>query len=470
MVAFPPINPLWPGSWWKLILLITSSPKWYKDLSDQRPPNSAPISEVNRFSDWTVNSVGLGTTSTISDPRFNTILTEAEVESALRGLQKTCNIKLSETPNRSYWGHKSSVVYIPPITALGPGKPPRKPPQKPKTASVLITSGFHGRERGGPDSLVYFLTDLLHAYVHRRGLQYGNRIYSKWEVAMVLELGIVILPVVNPDGLAWDQQFHSCWGNNLNFKNRRSKNGNVLDGIGVNIDRNFDVAWDFRRIYSPEAEDVSSDNPSHELYHGDAPFSEPESRNVAAVFEQHKDIRWYLNAGEKSRVVTHPWGIDVVQTTKPEQNWRNEDFDGMRGVDERLYGEYMDLQDLHVFKNTSAAIAKSIQYLQGKKFRDLEDLKKQNLTPLAASGTATDWAYSRHLVDDSLEKVYSFKLQVGMSDEEAHDIAIQGLCPFYPTSKQYKNALREAAVGYMEFLLEVAKHEDRTVPKTPRLT
>src|SRR5512134_3033899 len=53
---------------------------------------------------------------------------------------------------------------------------PRWDPLRPFTppAGVLFIHGVHARERGGPEIALAFAADLLYAYDHGQGLQYGG--------------------------------------------------------------------------------------------------------------------------------------------------------------------------------------------------------------------------------------------------------------------------------------------------------
>ncbi|WYZ38226.1 hypothetical protein EsH8_III_000140 [Colletotrichum jinshuiense] len=420
-----------------------------KSLKDQRLHDTAPIGTVDRFDNGAVFPTGLGVNQTVHKFDYSTILNAREVESALHGLGKEYGVQLIHAPHESYWGHKSLVGFVPRNNSTGR--------RGTRSHRAFLTAGANGRERGGPDSLIYFISDLLWANKHNEDLQYNAIKFTVGQVRRVLSLGIILFPVVNPDGLVWDQRWNNCWGKNLNWTSRRHPF--TLDGMGVNVDRNYNFAWDYRRVFSDRAGDVSSDNPSHELFHGRGPFSEAESRNVAWVFNTHAQIRWFLDVHSGNRVITHPWTHAVLQATNPEQNWRNRRFDGKRGDLAAGYGEYMVPKDLSVYRDVAANVAAQMSNVTGAPFKDASALRAEGKSPPAASGSAIDWVYSRHIVNDRLGKTYSFKLSLGASEEEAYNVALRGGCSYYPTSKQYHDSIQESAVGYMTFLLNAAKYE-----------
>ena len=165
----------------------------------------------------------------------------------------------------------------------------------PNLYHVYFTAGVHSRERGGPDNLIYFISDLLYAQKHSTGLTYGAKSFSKADVIKALNTGIVFFPLVNPDGLWHDQKTDSLWRKN---RNPADATPGVEATIGVDINRNYDFLWHFRRHFHSSAcasTTLASDRPIDETYHGRYAFSEPETRNVALVFDQFPRLRWYMD-------------------------------------------------------------------------------------------------------------------------------------------------------------------------------
>lgn len=419
-------------------------------------PDFAPVSLIDRFANCSEPPAGPATLGA-AHPHFDTILSTREIESAIYGLKDHFNVKLTAAPYKSIMGFTTVVISIPPTHGRQNDIQTKKndtsglDPNRPR--GVLLTSGFQGRERGGPDSLVYFLSDLLHAHKNKKGLAYGQVTFSHEQIEAVVREGVMAIPMVNPDGIVWDQRHNNCWGNNRN-------------GSGVNIDRNFDIVWDYKRYFSKDAMEVASDLPTHELYHGTEPFSEAESRNVKWVIENNPGIGYFVSAGPQSTPgVDGRWDIDTTSSNDSSMNWRNKFYDGKRGLlhsTEGSYGEYMAPEDQrHVLKlrldiETHMMAASGRRFYQGGRRNPLGALHQFFRAHLSASGTATDWAYSRHIVNTTATKVFSFRMRFGQTEDEAYAIAKEGGCPFYPTSEQYKNSLAEAAAGYMRFLLSAA--------------
>ncbi|CAG4987475.1 unnamed protein product [Colias eurytheme] len=68
---------------------------------------------------------------------------------------------------------------------------------------------------------------------------------------------------------------------------------------GVNINRNFDIDWSISD---------SSSSPCSHLYAGIAPFSEPESRFIRSLLEEHgRNIQLYISLQNTGGFISYPW-------------------------------------------------------------------------------------------------------------------------------------------------------------------
>ncbi|KXH31380.1 carboxypeptidase A [Colletotrichum nymphaeae SA-01] len=436
-------------------LIVTALLSNGKTIQDYRLMDSAKVNTIDRFHDGARFPRGIGTNQSSSPDDYRTVFNAWEVNSAMKGLEREYGVQLTQAPFGTYWKQKSTVAFLP--VPDGVSRVERK------NYRVYLTAGVQARERGGPDSLLYFISDLLWADKHKAMLVYNTTtVFTLAQVRQVLSLGIIIFPLVNPDGKLWDERWNNCWGNNINPTSRPSESG--IDGIGVNIDRNFNFTWDYRKIYNQQALDVASDKPEHELFHGPAPFSEAESRNMAWVIDQYPSIKWYLDVHTKNRIVSHAWSDTPIQTTNPEMNFRNQSYDGKRGDVNTQYGEYMTPKDHDIYKDISNNMAEQMEKVSGEPFYSIDKLRKKGRVFQGSSGTAIDWAYSRHVVNEAATKIMSFKLKFGISEEEAAETGQKGGCQYYPSRKIYKRGISESAVGYMTFLLNVAKYENMKGP------
>ncbi|GBP50446.1 Zinc carboxypeptidase A 1 [Eumeta japonica] len=111
---------------------------------------------------------------------------------------------------------------------------------------VWLDAGIHSREWIGPAVATYIANYILKNYSDLPGSLTNKDWY--------------IVPVVNADGYEYTHTQDRMWR-----KNRARYQGQCF---GVDLNRNFSLGW---------GERGSSEIPSHVLYRGPRPFSEPES-------------------------------------------------------------------------------------------------------------------------------------------------------------------------------------------------
>ena len=212
--------------------------------------------------------------------------------------------------------------------------------------TVVLFAGVHAREWGGPDILVSFLERLTAAVATGAEIALPGYTVSAADVERIGNgLDVVVFPQANPDGRAYSMRPD---GNEMWRTNRRPS---PVGGVDVN--RNYDWLWDFRRHFDPRAltrgEVSVSDTRGDDTYHGPQAFSEPETRNVAWLVDRYPTTRFLTDVHSFSELILYPWGDDDNQSTKPEQNFHNPAFDRKRGLlaqnghpEARRYGEYLD--------------------------------------------------------------------------------------------------------------------------------
>ncbi|PHH88051.1 hypothetical protein CDD83_8063 [Cordyceps sp. RAO-2017] len=417
-----------------------------------------------------------------ADRNMTSILNVREIRSGLLGLAHAYDdVKLFVAPYRTFESRRLYGVTV--------GNRPR----------VFIQSGVHARERGGPDFVLYFVADLLAARAEGSGVRYGSQTYTNEQVRTALSAGIVLLPVVNPDGVVFDQRTNSCWRKNRNTKsalgslsNRNSSagtyrrvNGTVIDpSVGVDLNRNFAFMWDFRRLFDTRPGGngrrgaAVSDDPGKEVFHGTAPLSEPETRNVAWLLRRHHTLSWFLDLHSLSGRVLYGWSDDDIQTTDPRQNFANASYDGLRGHIEHgeaddstarkdgdsraasagQYGEFMEAADLRAEESAARRIADAMSRAGPLPYRPGPTA---SLYP--AGGTAIDQALGPYYAREcGAYRVHGLTVEFGdFSDSED--------CPFYPDAAAYHHSMRQVAAGLMELLLTAAGPEgERKVYRCPK--
>lgn len=390
-----------------------------------------PIGNGDRFKNGCTAPVGLG----IDDRNLKSILNVGEVTTALEGLANVYKdqVELFTPPFETYENRTMPGAAV--------GKNPR----------VFIMSGIHARERGGPDTVVYFLADLLAANKAGTGLDYGGKKYTNKQVKKALSAGIVVMPITNPDGVAYDQETDSCWRKN---RNPESSNGAPSGrDIGIDLNRNYDFIWDFEKAFTPDVSPASN-NPASEVFCGTEPESEAETKAVVWALDQYKDLTWMLDLHSYGPSILYAWGDDETQTKFPKKNFVNDKFDGKRGYTGgpdppgSVYKEYFTADDL---KTEVDGTDKMIESMLAAGNVEYTNYPAVGLYP--TSGASNDYAMGRYYGGLSCghSRMFGLTLEFG-SGENSGDPA----CPFYTTKPEYHNHIRQVSAGFMEMMLLAA--------------
>jgi len=260
------------------------------------------------------------------------------------------------------WDGSRTVAYLRIGTGTGGGRP-----------RILIVAGVHGRELAPPDAVLTFIEKLLNAYTQGLPLVYNQFIdtrggksikYKKFTIPynpdvqqIIQKTELYVLPCANPDGRAFVQ---SPGGFKMWRKNRRPAPPGTTcppmpaglsaedlkfvsnDPTGVDLNRNFDVAWDFRTYYSasfftaianvPHPATLGvSDSPCNiaQTFHGPAAtprVREPETQNIVDIVVNNK-INFYMDVHSDAGQILFPWGIAGNQESKPDQSFKNTALD-----------------------------------------------------------------------------------------------------------------------------------------------
>jgi murein tripeptide amidase MpaA len=286
-----------------------------------------------------------------------TFLNVVEIESALSGLAATYPslCKLITLPHLTAEKRQSHALLI--------GTGTRCP-----EAGVLIISGAHAREWGGPDICINFATDLLEAYTLGTGLVYGGTSYTASEIKSIVErVDVIVFPDINPDGRHYSQTTFAMWRKNRNT----ASSGGVATKIGVDVNRNYDFLWDFNTAFAPGAQaggTLASTSPSSDLFHGTAPFSESETKNVLWLIERYPHINWFMDIHSYGGDILHAWGDDSNQSSDPSKNFTNPAWNGQRGLPGDTYGEYIGACDLATVASAGNAMSAAIAGVRGETY------------------------------------------------------------------------------------------------------
>jgi murein tripeptide amidase MpaA len=377
---------------------------------------TAPIGTSDRFKAGTVAPKGLGTQP--AGTTIPSIMNVGEISSAIQALVNIYGVSTVTLPYTTVNGATSVAGFV------GAGTDKSK-------YHLYLSAGVHARERGGPDNLIYWIADLLAAKKAGTGLTYGKKTYTNAQVNSVLNAGIVFFPLVNPDGVAYDQSSGSLWR-----KNRNTKSGTSGSSIGVDINRNFDFLWNFKKYFDP-SQSPASTSPSSETFYGTAPESEAETKNHVSVYSSFPKIRWFMDIHSAAGDILYSWGDDDNQSSGTTMNFLNAAYDGKRGVvSDTVYKEYIPSADSTAIKKVASATVAAMKAVGGRSYTALQAV---GLYP--TSGASDDYAFSRYWAKSGVNKVYGFTMEFGYSTN------------FYPTLTEFNQNILDTNAGFMDWAL-----------------
>lgn len=226
------------------------------------------------------------------------------------------------------------------------------PDQDEEEPQVCFDALMHAREGASMATVMYFMNYLLENYGRDSVVTY-----------LINNREMYFLPCLNPDGYEYNRQI-SPNGGGMWRKNRRD-NG---DGsYGVDLNRNFPVAWNWD-------DSGSSSDGFDETYRGTTALSEPEAFYFAE-FIKSKSIRTHFNYHTYSNIILYPWSYIPDPTP-----------------DADMFLEYA--RDMSKSNGYNFGGGDAIGYF--------------------ANGTLSDWMYGEQAEKD---KIFSFVVEVGTSDD-----------------------------------------------------
>src|SRR3954471_786047 len=324
------------------------------------------------------------------------------------------------------------------------------------TATVVVLGGVHARAWAAPAALLSLAEGLVGAYAGSRALEHAEWIdetarppitYAAWsvsaaEVKRIIEgVTLVLVPLVNPDGrdftFAGTDDLHYMWR-----KNRRPAPAGHTGQwcAGVDLNRNFDIAWDFERYYNAAAAaevQSSKDACDPQIYIGPSAASEPETRNVQSIVTELRPS-YFMDVHSYARDILFPWGMDDDQAREPTQNFHNPDWDrtglhhGRDGAG-GSYGEYLPSDRAAA----PPAIARRTADARGDQAaphpragrRSIYTVK-QALGLYPTTGTSDDYCAALTMLDSSRPATYAFCLECGI--DQAPDDPTDNEGGFHP--------------------------------------
>ncbi|MBB3122643.1 hypothetical protein FHS04_000131 [Mesoflavibacter sabulilitoris] len=177
------------------------------------------------------------------------------------------------------------TIYYVRITGNESSTPENTKPQ------ILFTSMIHSREVSALMNNIYFMWYLIENYNTNdavKELVDNNELY--------------FVPIVNPDGLRWNEHL-SPNGGGLQRKNTRPNTGSNSSSTsirGVDLNRNFDYYWGYNNV-------GSSGSQTSNTYRGPSPSSEPETQ-IMEDFILSRNFQTAVWNHSYANSVPHPYG------------------------------------------------------------------------------------------------------------------------------------------------------------------
>ena len=185
---------------------------------------------------------------------------------------------------------------------------------------------------------------------------------------------------------------------------------------------------------------LASDDPRQETFHGTAPFSEPETRNVAWIIDQFPRLRWYMDIHSAAGQILFNWGDDENQSNDPGMSFLDPRWDGRRGlVNLADYREWISEEDDGAARGVARRVAAAMRAVGGRSF-----LPVQAVGLYPTSGASDDYMFSRFQANPGLNKAYGYTMEFGYPTN------------FYPTVAEFHQNVLDVGAGLMEFCLAAA--------------
>lgn len=259
---------------------------------------------------------------------------------------------------------------------------------------VLLVGGTHARELMNPDAIIELAIDLLLSYANGTDIVYGGQRFTAAQVKLILEAeDLWLLPCLNPDGREYVMTVDDMWR-----KNRRTNRGSPCKGVDLN--RNYDLVWGV-------TQGQTSCSACSEVFCGPSAFSEPETKNVKALLNQHH-ICCFADVHSFSELILYPWGHAPTQTVDPTKRFTTLPTGTCAPIAIANYKEYMPPRDLLRFQTVGQRIVDAIKAVRGRVYTS-----QASIALYPTTGTAGDYAYSRHIANPRLRKTYGYTFETG---------------------------------------------------------
>jgi len=306
--------------------------------------------------------------------------------------------------------------------------------------TVLVIAGMHAREWGQSDAVISFARKLIAAalgstafiipsYTDAAGNTFAQvTVDADTIFKMDIGLEILLVPLANPDGRAFSQ---SDPANRFWRKNRRPRAAAADPDatVGVDLNRNFDIAWDYKHFYTTTFADTAlptmlpapilsaSDDPADDRFGGIPlpgaarprhPDSEPEARNLIWLLDNHP-VTYSVDLHCHALKVMYPWGIER-NGINAAQNFRDRSLDRTRdGTLGNAYSEFFPAQLLTRHNVVAGSMSDGIFAATGRRYK-IGGIAE---TIYPATGSFTDFHFSRQFTIAGSPAIHAFAVEFG---------------------------------------------------------
>lgn len=365
--------------------------------------------------------------------------TAAEIASEIVSLSVSfpaiCKRQDMSPPTFSLTHDGKTMSYLKIGNGVGPNRP-----------RVLITTGIHAREWVPPNAMLRQVRRLLKAYTAGTDIaipSFTDPVTSITypafnlplpEIKRIIEtLDLYYVPLVNPDGFAFtlavNDFAHTNWR-----KNRRPPSPPSADPdcVGVDLNRNFDIAFDINSYYSTVAAatlPTFTNSCDHDLFHGPSAASEPETQNIVKLCNT-ESIQFSLDIHSFGRLLFFPWVTEDTQDADKDKNFHNPAWDrsganGGRDIVGGGYGEFfpndnpLKLRTTHILvaNRMKQAILKTAGADANAQANSTYKVDHGAALVGISPGSMMDWIFSRQFRGLTTQTTHCFAMECGFADD-----------------------------------------------------
>lgn len=397
------------------------------NLSEVSKERKQEVSKANRF------SKAKGASNILEGAEIGGYMNTDEIDTVLINLANDHKdiVTLIDLPHRTWEGRLCRTARVHAI-----GNDETNSNNNGDRIGILITGSMHAREWGGSDISLNFLVNLINAYINNDPLVYGETTFPFQKIKTMLEkIDLFVFPDVNPDGKIYSQTNDDpnlppdeegiWWRKNRNPSPVPNGDTPNFHLTGVDLNRNFDFLW------SSGIGTINSDGTtSNETYRGMTSFSEPETKNIRYLMDTYNNIKYYVDIHSYGEMILYSWGDDDNQSIDADKNFQNSQYDKVRGIPKDFeYKEFISIEDENTMKNLANRMNYALERVRGRKYKI-----QQAVGLYPTSATSDDYAFSRHLINGSNQKIYGFTIEFGKEETG-----------FIPPFSEMQNVIKEVS-------------------------